>query len=450
MVRRRLLADDGSAVVTAIVLVVVGLTLAAAATVAATNVLRGSVRDEQSKDALAAADAGLQIAIWRYNQVAANDSLPCVVESLSGELIAAAKQGDGWCAPVSGTVGESSWTYRVRPTLVNIDVPGTGSVSYRRRVEVVATGTSGNGFQDALARRVEVAAVAPTGSAVFGGAGAIGVDDVHLTGSAVVNGPSGTNASMTIDSSAQLCGDAQHGRGGRVNFEGSGSQCEGYTQTESLVVLAPPNQGDAPTNNSNGRIGSPTAPTDPFTGPPSQYDWNASTRTLTMASNVTLTLGASDLPYSFCRLKLEGNSALIIGQGAKVRIFFDTPENCGLAAGTAQLEMLGNSKIITTSGNPADAQLLFVGSDTTSSDILLSGNSAQNNFTIYAPRHDIEVTGNGKYSGAIAGKSLTAGGSAEINVDDRALGVDVGVLIRYVRERYVECGPSGSIPDANC
>lgn len=445
----RLRSEDGSAVVSAITLIVVGLTLAAAATVTATNVLRGSVRDEQTKDALAAADAGLQVAMFRYNQVAASDSLPCVIEGLGGELLAASTQADGWCEPVTGEVNDTSWSYQVRPTLVTISVPN-GTAEYRRRVEVVSTGTSGTGFQDALTRRVEVSAVAPTGEAVFGGAGAIGVDDVHVTGSAVINGTSGTNADMTVDSSGQLCGDAQHGKGGSVTFEGSGSQCEGYTTSEGLITLAPPNQGDAPTNNSNGRIGNPTPPNDPFQGPPAQYDWDPAARTLSLASNVNLTLGSSDPPYSFCRLILEGNSSLIIADGATVKIFFDTPESCGLAAGTPQLQMLGNSEIKTTSGIPTDAQLLFVGSDETLSTIELSGNSAQNNFVIYAPRHDITITGNGKYSGAIAGKTLTAGGSAEVNVSDDALGLDIGVLIRYVREHYVECGPAGTNPDDNC
>lgn len=441
----RLRSEDGSAVVSAITLIVVGLTLAAAATVTATNVLRGSVRDEQTKDSLAAADAGLQVAMWRYNQVAASDSLPCVIEGLGGELLADSTGADGWCEAVTGEVNDTSWFYQVRPTLVSIDVPD-GTAEYRRRVEIVSTGTSGQGFQDPLTRRVEVSAVAPTGEAVFGGVGAIGVDDVHVTGSGVINGTSGTNASMTVDSSGQLCGDAQHGKGGGVTFDGDGSQCEGYTTSEGLITLAPPNQGDAPTNNSNGGIGT----TDPFTGPPAQYDWDATARTLSMASNVTLTLGSSTPPYSFCQLTLEGNSSLIVGDGATVQIFFDTPESCGLAAGTAQLQMLGNSEIKTTSGNPTDAQLLFVGSDETSSTIELSGNSAQNNFVIYAPRHDITITGNGTYSGAIAGKTLTAGGSAEVNVSDDALGLDIGVLIRYVREHYVECGPAGTNPDDNC
>ncbi len=105
------------------------------------------------------------------------------------------------------------------------------------------------------------------------------------------------------------------------------------------------------TNNSNGRFFSQ----DIRTGGSGNVSWNSTTRVLSMNSNATLTMGGTD--YFICRLVMDSNSRLYMAAGAKVRIYFDTPENCGLAANTAQIDMSSNTEVSSTSWNPDARQL---------------------------------------------------------------------------------------------
>ena len=93
--------------------------------------------------------------------------------------------------------------------------------------------------------------------------------------------------------------------------------------------LQPVDQGDAPTNNDNARIGNPPQPTglDPCTDC-NGIDWDPSTRMLSLRNNSTLTLGGS--VYSFCGIEIENTAQLKIPArplGTGIRIFIDSPDN---------------------------------------------------------------------------------------------------------------------------
>ena len=55
--------------------------------------------------------------------------------------------------------------------------------------------------------------------------------------------------------------------------------------------------------------------------------------------------------------------------------------------------------------------------------------------------------GNTGYYGAVAGKTLTLGGSAKFYNDDRAGQAQIPISIVYHRDRYVEC-TGGAMPSA--
>jgi hypothetical protein len=178
---------------------------------------------------------------------------------------------------------------------------------------------------------------------------------------------------------------------------------------------------------------------------------------MTLKGNATLTLGHAN--YSFCKLTMLGSSQIIIAQGARVNMFFHSPETCGITDNPAtQLSTTGGARIRTTSTNPGDLKILFVGDPTgaIATAVNLTGNSrVTNEFTLYAPRSDVTVTGNSTYVGAIAGKTLTAGGSATVLTDDRAAQAQLPISIVFQRDRFVECsggampGPT-STPDSRC
>jgi hypothetical protein len=50
---------------------------------------------------------------------------------------------------------------------------------------------------------------------------------------------------------------------------------------------------------------------------------------------------------------VSNNAHLIMAEGTKVRVFFDTPENCGLPSGTKQIDIQNNADITATGYQPS-------------------------------------------------------------------------------------------------
>jgi hypothetical protein len=468
--RFRLRSERGMAVPSVLVLIGIGLAFASAAAVAATSALQGSSRDHDSKAALAAADAGANLALYRQNQVATSDSIFCVVESLSQLLVAQGPLGDGWCSSQSGQVGDATYSYRTKVEPAVTVTVGGQPVTVTRRISVVATGTA-----DGVTRRIKETALAPTGEALFGNAGTMGVDSVTIGGSADISlapgaslGGVGTNGSILVENSGLLCGSAMYGYGNGIEFDGSGSQCAGFQNSETQFNLGAP---VPPSNDENTRIVNANTLGNDTLSPASaklnvnRFEFNASARILSLKSNTTLTLGGGT--YRLCSLSMSGNSSLVIASQASTRIYILAPDDplCNMTDGGAgdldgaangtitQLAMTGNTTIASTSNDPTDAAILMVGSETQATRVSLTGNARQNEFVLYAPRTDIAATGNSTYVGALAGKTLDISGSVSVEIPGTATDFDAEVITRYERERFVECSatpPATGEPDANC
>lgn len=434
--------ERGFALPIVIGVVLVAFTFASVAAVAAVSNLNGTVREEGSKSALGAADAGAAAALARQNTLAGTGSTPCLQPGSGGLLVQSAVQADGWCAPVTGSIDGGTYSYQVYP-----GDDGT--------VEIVSTGSS-----DQVDRRIELSARSETGG-LFSDAQVKTLDGITLDSNAEINTSTASNGSITLSSNARLCGSASVGIGENLIKQGSaasgpshgGSGCpqSSYPFGNAPLTLPLVQQGDAPTNNSNGRFfGQDLLSKSP------KYSWDPSARALELKSNTELSLGG-DKPYSFCTLKLNSNSHIYINAGATVQIFFDSPENCGLPSGTTQLEMESNSSITPTAGNPTHVAILFVGSDTLQTKIQLNSNSqadeaCSSDFVIYAPKTDIDTDSNARYCGAIAGKSLHMDSNARFftssAVDDFVL---PGAGPHFVAERFVECDTTSTgTPSQGC
>jgi hypothetical protein len=426
--------ESGIALAITMMVITIGFALASVGSIAAMSSLRNTARDGGSKEALGVAEAGLQQALLRQNKILVSDAFPCLVLGATQDLIPGYPLPNGWCPRQSGTVGGGTYEYQVKPMTV------LGALGGELKVEIVSEGTV-NGET----RRITTEAYSSTGAPAFADANVIGVESLEFNGSGTITSTAASNSDIVIGSSASLCGDAKHGEGRDLIVNGSGGLCSGYTETEGRLSLSPPDPGNAFTDNDNGRFFTDDTKTGTVT-------WDSTTRTLSLGGNGALTLGGAN--YGICRLIMEGNSNIYIADGAVTRIWFDSPENCGLAAGAAQMSMTGNSQISVTSGEAADAGLIFVGSSTTPSSISLSGNGRANELMIYAPLHDIVIGGNGSYTGAIAGKTLVSTGSGSIRADSSVLDFEVGVQTSFLPERFIECtGPFGSgtaAPDAGC
>lgn len=444
------------AVATALIAMTIAFTFASAAVVYSVNTQHGTVRDHDSKEAIAAADAAANVALMRLNQfsVALSSSSPCV--GISGSLlVVTGAEADGWCPQLSGTVGSATFAYRVGPSTAACSV----STSC-----VVATGTA-NG----VSRRVEVTLGTSTVGGAFSKAGVLGQEDITLENNADIRVGVGTNGNVKLNNGASICGDIRHGIGKKTTFEKSSSQCGGYAQTEGNETL-PPVSSFIPSNiastNSVYRLVKCTATNVPTgcqsdsyvangnKGFSSTIPWNATTRTISTDQNSTLTLTGGD--YFVCKLILNNNSHLIIGEGASVRIFFDTPEDCGLKAGAEQIKVENNADITSSGYQPSEEKfnmpgLYVMGSTTIPTTIRFSNNGNTNEFVLYAPNSNVYMENNATYKGAIAGKTVSLSNHAKVEQDSGYKPQQLGGSTIFTRQADVECiGATGSPPNANC
>jgi hypothetical protein len=444
--------ESGMAVATALVAMTVAFSFAGAAVVYSVNTQHGTVRDHDSKQAIAAADAGANVALMRLNQFskAVSAASPCV--AVSGTLLVVTKaEADGWCPTVSGTVGSATYSYRVGPTTAAC----SGSTSC-----VVSTGTN-NG----VSRRIDVNLGTSTVGGAFSRAGVLGQEDITLENNADIRVGVGTNGNIRLSNGASICGDIRHGVGKELTFENSSSQCAGYGKYEGNEALPPVSSfipSTISTSNSDKRLVKCTATNVPEECQQDSYTktwgttvpWNATTRTIEPAQNSTLTLSGGD--YFICRLVLGNNSHLIMSATATVRIFFDTPENCGIKANEAQI-MVENNADITSSGYQTTEDkfavpgLYLMGSTTIPTKVVFGNNAGDSQFVLYAPNTNVYLENNATFKGAIAGKTVYLSNHAKVEQDEGFEPPNIGGSALYSRQSYIECvGATASPPSANC
>jgi hypothetical protein len=445
-------SEAGMALPTALFATIAAMGLAGAAVISSVDVQQGTKRDSSSKSAIAAADAGASVALMRLNRYASafSASSPCLGVSAK-TLVLTTAAADGWCPEVSGTVGSSSYVYRTTPSVVG----GTMSV--------VSTGTAGS-----VSRRIAITFKTTTVGSALALEGVIGIDEVRVDNNADARVSIGTNGNISVGNNGNICGNIRHGVGKKASFSNNGTQCKGYSVTEgniSLPAVSTFMPTDIATNNSNYRLVTctKTTPTkvpvgcqsDTYTGSWSSNEpWNASPRTISSSNNTTLTLGGGD--YFVCKLLISNNSHLVMASGAKVRVFFDTPENCGIKAGEKQIDISNNADITATGYQPEQGKFdvpgfYVMGSATIPTTIELSNNSGTNEFVLYAPNTNIILKNNAIYKGVIAGKTVLLDNNAVVEQDTGFEAPQIGGATIYQRQSYVECtGATASPPNAYC
>jgi hypothetical protein len=452
----RLASERGFAVPTVMLMTVAAMGVASVGVIASIQGQSGVVRDQGTKSALEVAESGVNQALLYYNRGVE----PCT-PSAEGS----------WCGPVTG-MSVNGGTVKYWSRLASGDECEVGNEV--DCVEIVAEGTV-----DGVTRRVDVSAsTVPTdpsaGAGPFASAGVLSLESMLLDSNSAIHTGVATNGDITLKSNAKQCGQASVGIGKKMTTESnagyySDSKCSSKYSTylQQALTLPAVNQGDAATNNDNGRFFSK----DLVSGNKSDACWNGKTaegksskncgtRELKIEHNSSLTLGGS--VYSFCKLTLLSNSALYINSGASVTIYFDSPENCGYSSGVKQLDLQSNSRVTSATGSPINVAMLFVGSETLSTKVLLNSNTSVNdscdqNFVIYAPRSEVELNSNSKFCGAIAGKTVHLDSNAEIwsasgSESFTLPGVEIPETVaHYTPYRFVECSAvEASPPDAGC
>jgi hypothetical protein len=448
--RRRVADDRGIALPVAISVMFMVAGLATMTARAAITSDHQSLRDRNVKQAYQAANAGLEAVMYRTNLLQPG-SLQCAVKNpANGALHVTALQGDGWCSPHTEDLGSGESYSALISGGSALHVNGQSLVQRT----IVSTGTA-NGVQ----RRVMLRANAATGEPVFPqGYAGVSLDGLNLPNSVQITGGVGSNGDIYLRNSVYVCGNVTPGPGKELVIRNSATVCGGASTTpaQQSFNLQPVDQGDAPTNNDNARIGNPPQPTglDPCTDCNS-IDWNPSTRILRLRNNSTLTLGGS--VYSFCGVEIENTAQLKIPVrplGTGMRLFIDAPESCG-GAGTGSVTIRNSGQILNLNTDPTTFQLYLVGSSSISTFVAFDGVDLAQNLVmaIYAPYSTIRIKNDTSLSGAIASKSIDLQNSAHINYHERIADITTGSPLRLYRpEQYVDCTstPPGTAPDSGC
>jgi hypothetical protein len=448
--RNRLASDRGIAlpVTVSVMFMVAGLaTVTARAAISSDH---QSLRDRNVKQAIQAANAGLEAAMYRTNLMQPG-SLQCALKSVaSGSLAVVGVGGDAWCPEQTEDLGNGQ-SYAVRISAgSSLHVNGQSLVQRK----FVSTGAA-NGVR----RRVMLRSNAATGEPVFPqGYAGVALDGIDLPNSVSIQGGVGSNGDILLRNYAYVCGNVTPGPGKSVQIRNSASVCPtgSTTPAQQSFNFQPVDQGDAPTNNDNSRIGSPPQPIslDPCTDC-SGIDWDPSTRMLSLRNNSTLTLGGG--VYSFCGIEIENTAQLKIPArplGTGIRIFIDSPEHCG-GEGTGSVSVRNSATILNFNSDPTTFQLYLLGSSSIPTHVAFDGIEFASDLVmaVYAPYSTIRIKGNSHLSGAIASKAIDLRNSAQSTYHQRIEDITTGSPLRLYRpEQYLECTavPSGTLPESDC
>jgi hypothetical protein len=432
----------GIAVPTALMALIASFALASVAVMSTVDVQQGEKRDHDSKEAIAAADAGASIALLRLNRFlpTLNTGSQCVGPNGESQL-AEKVSGVLWC-PWTATeqVGGASFRYRV-----------SAYSTSTKAINVVAVGTSG-----AVSRRVNVALKTLAGKKVFATEKVLAQGNITLEGGAYIHTDIGTNGSIENKGSAKICGNDRSGPSGEAPTPECGVKTK---EIKNLPpVVAPEN---IKTENDNCRLawnctGAKAGQKDTYSTsgngnkPVSSSEfWEPAHRILNIGSNTQLTMGGN--LYFVCELNIQGK--LYMPAGAHVEIYIDTPKECGLSSGARQV-YVGAGGVIESSACEASQPLCDV------PRIYVLGNGSvtlvgtigtTNEVILYAPESEVDLGGNATWKGMIAGNTLKIHGNPTIESDSKIREPEMTFASTFERTRYVECtGAVATAPNENC
>ena len=430
--------EGGIAIPLTMIVISIGFAFVTVAMVSSVNAQRGTVRDQDSKTALAAADAAVGTALLRSNRYLLGLA-QCVYPSsaAAGAPLVTGNSTNGWCPAVSGSVGSATWTYQQSAAL--------SPTGLAQPTTIVATGNS-----DGVTRRISLTVRPESATTILGDDQIAAADFLDLSGNPDIYTNVGTNGDVIMGGNSSVCGHIRHGIGDEVIGT---NHCSGYQVYEGDKTLPPLSEAARQqliVSNRNCQLARTCSPAATYTK--SSSFWNATTRTISIGQNADLTLPTGD--YFVCQLTGVSNSRLIMPVGAQVRIFFDTPEACGLTAGSNQIDMAGGASIESTPYNPQTGTgtvpgFYLFGSPTIQTSVQLGGGSSSNEMVLYAPYTDVEMHGHSSFVGAMGAKSVTFHGNSTVTSIANLDLTSIPTQLTWRRDRYLEC-TAGSDPALGC
>ena len=430
--------QDGIAIPTTMIVTSIGFAFVTVALVSSVNAQQGTIRDQDSKAALAAADAAANLALLRSNRYLTG-AVQCVYPSSTSPTapLVTGNATAGWCPPVSGTVGSATWTYQQSAAIA--------SNGFGQETTIVATGSS-----DGVTRRIEVTTRPESGANILGEDRIATTSYINLSGNPTLHTNVGTNGDVFFSGNAGVCGNIRTGIGDTVEGE---NRCPGYETYEGDKPLPPLSESFRQmlkASNSNCQLARTCSP--PVSYSRSGSFWNATSRTLTVGSNADLTMPTGD--YFICKLVGNSNGSLIMPAGSFVRIFFDKPEDCGLPSGSKQIDLAGGFDIDSTGYDPETQTgtlpgFYLFGSTTRTTYADFGGGATANEFVFYGPYTLVTMRGNVDYVGAFGALGVEVTGNPEITSFANLDLTSIPTELTWRRDQYIECLP-GSDPSVGC
>jgi hypothetical protein len=403
----------------------------------------GSARaDANRKNALEAAEAGLQVANYRLNMLAPTFS-QCVT------TVVAQPDATGYCQGPTEALGNgATYSYVMSPGLspgaacVGLPLSNVQPISQRC---VTAVGVS-NG----VTQRAQTRLAMNGGSPLFGPNAIIGLKSLSISPNDAITGQVASNVNITLQNNATTT-SYQLGPGGALHVSNGASAGPGsqLTSAQGPIVLSPVQPGNSATTNSDYRIanyvnnpGNPTAPYDTAPG----VSFNAATRVLSMANNASLTLGGGI--YNFCSFTTMNNVTITLAGIAKTEIIIDSPDdpNSGCPAGTGTLSIKNNA-IITNSSQDTTALQLFVYGTNDGNNVVTLGNNGTFSGVVYAPQSTINITNNGAFNGAVAGNNVNLINNFNFKWDSSDQYLQATSTGLYYRTAWAACVPTPPTSD---
>ena len=496
---RRLRDQSGIALPAALgVLAVVG-TLSTATFAVSTRLNDSSTASRDAKRALGAADAGLEAAMFRMNEIGLQSPSQCfttaAVDPATGtDPEIGGTPAAGECAGVEDDLGNnSSYTYYVTPALNDGDkcagldiqlVDPTGEVTVTQRC-VTSIGEAGG-----ERRRIQARVASYLGNQLFPVGGILAINGIKANNNSIVSGMLGSNGQINLGNNSVISGGIQLGsQSSPPPVLGQGSTVGGNppvtyrSEAEGQFVLAPVDMGNTalpapPAPPPNGSHENNRIATGQDSGSKVTYtDTPNSPRTLSIDNNGSLTLGGGT--YNFCKVTLGNNSFISIAAGAKIRFFLDSPDRLtsGSAgdcipdnytgtpsqkAATARANgyggmFLGQGSNFNNPGHAINFQIYMYGY-TDGSHKVDFFNAAGMNAAIYAPSSELVWNNTGGITGAVSASKVEfknsatfswAGGNGQFDLSE----LRTDTVSVYYRMAWTECHrkrTTSSDPESGC
>ena len=426
--------------------------------------------DRSAKRALAAAEAGLQAATYRLNQIR-----PAIASGacLTG---AAASPVGGECPGYEESLGNgASYRYYVTPALgatgACISLPSVAPATTDRCI--TSTGTV-NG----ITRRVQARVGTTTGGiAVFAQGGLLGESLVYANNNVRIWSDVGSNQNVTFDQGIRVFdssvpGEVRVAAGGSYNPSGPGIVVQGGVNTNAAPFTLPPVDfepfdGDVPGENDNALL------------PNALFEGGAAGRAarrfhLEDAAPYLRAYTLQPGTYHFCNVFIGNNATLRVNNppsgGTPTRIFVDHPSRPGSPCPANPVSgVFGGQRASINEDFNQRAELFQVylygsGQESTRPPHSWCGCStadfAFNNEVdfygiVYAPDSTVHANNNVNFWGAIAADRIRFRNTVQFRLTDAARDATVpaGTGGAVERKGWTECKPRPTVatdPESGC